>query len=623
MYFEQNTNALLRIRPDKQALIEALRQAPLLSEDDFLLLPTPEGECAFRYKGVWLHAKSSPIAKVRQAFTSACKARVDRVHVIIGLGLGYALEEATHHSPAHTVIVYEPDLSLLRFTLENVDLQALLGNERVQLVTKQTDLLNCLKPLIYAHYDPDFLLVPGEAQRFAAELPILSQNVQDVITDWQRNYRSLQRFHPQWVQRFFENLPNIVNTPALDDLADYYAGKPALIISRGPSLDDAIEDVARLEKSAVLVVVGAALHCLWQANITPDFAIFYDMNGMDEQLHGLPESYLSQITFVMSPFVRNLGQDYAMGNRRVLLCQATQIFAAWLDDALQTSHKRLQGGGSVSIAALQLALFLGCTDVALIGQDLAFPNDQVYAGGISVQKDEQGCLNLAQSDTLYMAEALPMSTIQGQNGESLQTLTAFTTYARQLVAFAQKVALEAPHVHLWNASLGGAQLDGYSLTPLSTFHERWPGWKDMSQAHPLPSALFGQEQQKQCRGHLHQAVQRLLRDLEETQAFCRKHRALLPRDLSKTLTRGARERLEDTVWLSIQQLILHLHEKPFIEYLLQFQMTPFKQRFRAYKEETRFDPKIALELSETLQKLIKELDHFGIWIQQSEEKLSS
>jgi len=112
---------------------------------------------------------------------------------------------------------------------------------------------------------------------------------------------------------------------------------------------------------------------------------------------------------------------------------------------------------------------LGCTDIALIGQDLAFPDNQVYAGGQEVIVNDNGMLDIPASDTL-ISRPMTMATVMGQEGQFLPTLRSYLGFVRQFESMAQDLGSE---YHLYNASLGGARIEGFELCPLGEIAKSW------------------------------------------------------------------------------------------------------------------------------------------------------
>jgi hypothetical protein len=613
MYFEKNVTVLLTQNPGYQALVKHLRNIASTAETDLVLLPSKDGlECGFSYQGIWLHDPKSPTDEARRTFKASCKPMVDRAHVILGLGLGYALEYTLENSPGQ-IIVYESNLPLLRFALENVDLHELFANERVKLVCNPFDLLAQLRPHVYSDYDLDFLILPGSAERMKAEIPELVQKIKLMITDWARDYRTVQQFHPQWLQQFFENVPEFAQTTDMTLLANRFAGRPAIIIGRGPSLDGAIADLISLQGSAILIAVGAALHRLYAEGVTPDFAIFYDANAVEEQLHELPEHYLDKITFLLSPTTRKYAYTHPSRGKVIFLSENGAQLSAWMDQALGQRHLRLEGGGTVSLIALQAAYTMGCRDLALIGQDLAFPNNQVYAGGISVQKDGDGKLSLTPGKALY-TKPHTVVTVIGQNGDLLETTESYASFIRQFEALANQLRQRSPEIHLTNCSLGGAKIDGYDLKPLSGFIGVWENWKpNLPGGLALqPSPILEADEQAKRRQNLKKALSGLQKEIADTIAFCETLRHTIPSP------NVAPRLLEDGVWESTQRLFIHMRNHPFVGYLVMFELIPYKQRFVAFADAETFNPGIADDLSATLERVAHSLKtQFAVWVDQA------
>lgn len=609
MYFETNANALLKRNPRHSLLVQSLAQMSSSVEEKLALVPTPDGkECGFNYDGIWLHDATAPGAEVKKAFKASCKTRSPRVHIILGLGLGYALDYAFANSQ-NEIIVYEPDLALLKFTLDNVELNILLAHPRVQLATDTFELLSQLRPFIYSDYDLDFLILPGFAAKMKDEIPALVQQIKVMISDWARDYMTVKQFHPQWVRQFLENLPQFAKTLTIDSLANQFAGKPAIVIGRGPSLDAALPAIKQLQNSSVLVAAGAALHRLFDADIIPDFAIFYDANAVTEQLYGLPDIYLSAINVIVCPHTPPAIYNYAFRESYLFLAENAAQLSDWYDKALGKKHLRLEGGGTVSVIAMQLAYFMGCREIALIGQDLAFPNNQVYAGGIPLQKDAAGNMSLTASKTLF-TKPHALTQVRGQQGESLETTVSYAGFVRHFEALAIQFKQLCPSIRLSNCSLGGAQINGYTLCPLSDFQEHWSAFDKqfvMKGSDVSNESLFKVQEQK-----LHTALSALKVELDESIRFLKKLHGKLP------AKNQSLRKMEDGVWECTQMLFQHIHDHPFIGFLAMFDLIPYKQRFLALTEMGGFDAGMVDDLANTLTKTRETLESDSLlWVSQT------
>ena len=71
------------------------------------------------YKNTYLHNRQNPLSEAKEIFSMAANSPV-AIHLVYGLGLGYLFQVASANS-AGTVILYEPDLNILRIVFSLVD----------------------------------------------------------------------------------------------------------------------------------------------------------------------------------------------------------------------------------------------------------------------------------------------------------------------------------------------------------------------------------------------------------------------------------------------------------------------------------------------------------------------
>ncbi len=574
-YWSSNETALRRSHAQHAALLATLQTVQATT--DFQLCNTPAGDYTLHYEGGFLHSPQGAMQEAAEAVLNQCQPGLGRAHLLMGLGLGYVLDTLYQHTPGQ-IVVYEPDLPLLKFILENVNLADAWASGRVQLVTHIPEVLNALRPLVVGENPLDVILVPGEAQRLHRDIPPLMAQLVDMVEERIRDFRTGQHFHRQWIRQFFQNLPHFAQTTPFEAIAPTFANKPALIIGRGPSLDAALDDIHAMADGMTLIAAGSALHALYQAGITPDMAVFYDPNGVKEQLHGLPDSYLRQIIFCISAFTDPLA--FAAPNRAKILFypQSGEAFAHWLaaecpevsECKVLSQPLLLEGGGTVSVVAMQLALALHSSSITLIGQDLAFPNQQVYAGGIALQQDENGRLALPQSETLFTAPEA-MTTVLGQNHENLPALKAYTGFIRHFERLAEANAQSNQPISLFNASIGGAAIAGYTLKPLRDFRDTdAPFLRDFSSAPDGRSTESANVLEA-----LRFAVTRLQGDLH---ACVRLHEATLA--INENTPEPLNQMPITTTSQPNQALFAFLNQHPLIAHFLLFEMITVQQRYR-------------------------------------------
>lgn len=577
MFFETNLQALLQSNDAHLPLVQRLRETEATNACQ--VFNAANGTYTLAYQDVFLHHPENPLKEVHETLAANCQAGYDRLHVILGLGMGYLLQETFNHSQGH-IVVYERDLSLLRFLLENINFAPLFSSGRVWLVDNPIDLLTQIRYKLYRQYQLDILILRGYAHLLGDQIPEIMKRITEVETDRVYDAKTGRAFHFQWLQQFLTNLPDFATMGTLDELSDLFKGKPALVISRGPSLDQSLESLRAAQDSAILIAVGGALHRLYNSGIIPDFAVFYDANGMQEQLHGLPEFYLSQITFLLSPFTQRCAFETPSQGRLLFLGQSNGQFADWLDMALGKAHSRIDGGGSVSIIGFQVAMAMGCNPITLVGQDLAFPNNQVYAGGIELQQDEQGCMALTPTETLY-AKPVTMDTVMGQNGETMQTLKSYAGFIRHFQDLAVKNAQGTNPITLYNASLGGAHLEGFLLKALPQITQDFPvAWKDSDTLAQILNATGKQVEARQLA--LGKALLDLKQDFQQMIPLIQQlsqvlqDKSILPQQ-SLALIQSAN-----------RQFVNAIDAHPFVGYWLMYELIDFRTKISQMSSTAEF-----------------------------------
>jgi len=560
MYWSQNAQALSN--QQQLELLQILEQTT--PTQNATLSQTTAGDFTLLYRDVYLHNPQGAVSEASLITQKHCKPAIGRAHLILGIGLGYLVEAVYQHSPGQ-LIVYEPDLNLLKFVLENVDLSEYLNSGRMTITNNISQMLAALREYTASEDPLDILVIPGYAQLLHAEIPPLMDAIFQMVEERIRDFKTGQHFHQQWTRQFFQNLPYFPQTAPFSAIQEVYSGKPALIIGRGPSLDQALEDIAILKDSMTLIAAGSALHRLHQANITPDMAVFYDANGIREQLHGLPEAYLREIIFIISPFTETL--CFQAPSKAKVLCypENGEDFAQWLQNTqisnpAFTAPLLLEGGGTVSLLAMQLAQRLQSKSVILIGQDLAFPNNQAYAGGIAVKQDTQGRLALERQANLFSAPEA-MTTVQGQDGQPLAALKAYASFIRHFERMAEENQKQPEPISLYNASIGGAAIQGYLLKPLAEFRNQFAPFQ-----HPRnwsEITAFSNDAYETQAEDLRHAISRLKQDLYQALAL---HEAL-----SSQAESSAQE--------AKQALYNLLNQNGLISHFLLFEMLHVQQNY--------------------------------------------
>jgi hypothetical protein len=540
VYFSDNLAALAAWEALPGAALEALKHmdCPDLALLGWEALETADGQVTIATQTGFLHHPDATLTEAQHAVDAMVTPGANRIHVLIGLGLGYCIPPIIQKSPGH-LWVLETDLRLMRFTLEHVNLVPWLTTGRLRLFTLGSKLAQALAEVVGGR-NLDVLTLPGTLNKFNEDhgpeaFDALVQTLYQTEAFGRMDWNTFRKFKTLWAQRFFQNLhPHLLDALPLaswlDVLRPHWAGCPVVLCGRGPSLTGALPALRALRSQVRLMAVGGALHPLYEAGLTPDVALFLDPHNLRSQFLGLPPEYLQEIHCVYGPFAETHSWHLPAKSKTVVWPEATQPYRDWFSGVRQRQpaaeamevHPLVQGGASVAHLGFELALLLGATPIILAGQDLAVQNNQFYAGGKPVRLDfEKNTMYVEAPGVKWapMWEA-PLIEITGQQGQALPTTHAYALFAKQ---YEQRVdALKqgpAPIPTLLNASTGGAQIDGFENTSL----EHWG--QQAAPTLPVLTSVWDTELLEFCARHaqphkmdIRADVAQLLEDIEEAAA---------------------------------------------------------------------------------------------------------
>ena len=330
-----------------------------------------------------LHSRYDPVAEAERLVRGIDVA--DRVvfHVF-GFGLGYHVEALRARASGEAIVcVYEPDLLMLRTALECRDLTGLLESRRVTFFTTpdKADLFTRLTPhaalatlgTVALDHPPSRQLHPEFHRQF-------QQWVGEFASYGRTSVNTLVLNGRCTAENVARNLGWYVASPSLSRLRDRHKGRPAIVVSAGPSLRKNKHLLKGASERAVIVAVQTTLQPLLEMGVEPHFVTSLDYHEICTRFfEQLPPTLRTELVaepkatsaiFSMYPGpVSILGNEYADG----------------LLSDMKLEKERLPSGATVAHLAYYLAEHLGCDPIVFVGQDLGFSDGLCYAPGTSYE----------------------------------------------------------------------------------------------------------------------------------------------------------------------------------------------------------------------------------------------
>jgi hypothetical protein len=457
-FFESNLSQLARADPD---LAARMRRVPW-PHPGLTLFPGRSGAPTLKAVGhdgveILLHSEYDPVREAAQ-FLDVRKLDKNDAYTLNGFGLGYlALAAAARFGSRSWIGCVEAQEGLFRAALEGVDLTPLFARERLRFFVGQDWSL-------FQRWLRSFLIDSGAMNMGVVAYPpclrLQPKFYGDVARELEvgANYRrmdwnTLLRFGRDIDRNAIRNLPVMIRSHGVRCVENLFAGLPAVVVGAGPSLNTAIPHLRRAAGKAVILSVGRALKRLIREEIVPQFVVTLDMG----------EEVVSFFRgFEIPPRVVHLfDMDSYFGASATfpgpgLTYQTLDPFSRWTAGFLG-SRGTLEKGSTVAHSAFQLAHFMGCRPILLVGVDLAFPGEKTHADGVP-----QSWGGRTEEQTLDWVM------IPGTQGKPVRSDTSFASY---VTGFEMQIAKSGAQVI--QTSEIGAMIRGSESLPLDHAVERY------------------------------------------------------------------------------------------------------------------------------------------------------
>ena len=378
-----NLAALWTHDPKLAAAIEMLDQTPSyrieLSKSGVptVAVPTADG------KSIQLHSRYQPLDEAKKLINPLPLDECVAFHVH-GFGLGYHVEQLFERASSEAVIcVMENDLLLLRTAFEQRDFTKLIRSNRVLFFwqPEKAQLLSRLMSQSAAvsmgfhnvEHAPSLQVAPqfhSQMQLWCEEFKAFTKtSISTLVLNGRRTAENVSR-----------NLPWYVACPSLSRLKDCYKGKPAVIVSAGPSLRKNKHLLPRVADKACIIAVQTTLQPLLEMGVEPQFVTSLDYHSICTRFfEKLPRGLRTEL--VAEPKATNEIFDLHTGPLSLL----GNEFAETLLAEMKLNKARLPSGATVAHLAYYVAEHCGCDPIIFIGQDLGFSDGLCYAPGTSYE----------------------------------------------------------------------------------------------------------------------------------------------------------------------------------------------------------------------------------------------
>lgn len=381
---------------------------------------------------------------------------------VYGCGFGYPVFEVmARKQPQALAVVFERDVFLFRAMLYDFDFVPLLKTNRlVFLVGDPRAFADAFEELIYSTRSlgctfPETVFTYAARRNFKEEYLEIHRYVFEQL--------SLLAFHIgndhldnlTGLRNMLGNAEEILRSPGLGCLKDAYRGFPAFLVANGPSLDRNIRELKNIRGRGLIFSMESAVKPLLKNGIKPDILTVIERTPGTYTSHFQGMDYPKDIALVCLSLVDPRVFPSFPGEKLPVF-RAKEAVSEWVGGLL-SEESQLDAGANVSHLALEIAVFLGCDPIVLVGQDFAFgPGGETHSRD-SVYYEEKG------KKTRDVIHSRPVVRIPGNDGG---TVASYGLWVNFLRGMERKIALHGDRTFL-NATEGGARIGGTACVPLA------------------------------------------------------------------------------------------------------------------------------------------------------------
>ena len=428
-------------------------------EANYEINPAQSGDSILYKNNIPVDDSMDPVWNALETYSKLEFKSIRSLTVILGIGLGYTFKEFAKRYEGK-IIIYEPNLEFLRIAFEFVDFSEELSKKNILVIHTHDDLKEAYKILFFKGYNFNFLPSNYYLNEDNKNLQELKRKINNNHGLFEQNYNNLWKKNNLWTTLLFQNIPHIINNQDMHILKDKFKNKTAVILSAGPSLDKNIENLKPYRDKVIVFCVGVAFKTAVKHGIIPDFVAVIDNR---KEIIDIPE--ISEVNLIASSntfegiFELKPKRFFNHHNKNTPAC-------TWFAKVLGIPDiEDYQTAGTVAINCLYTAKLMGCDKIILIGQDLAYTDNNCYSqnsayAGFSVNESKtvefEGEENKFEKQKEFLSRDLLY--VKGSNGKNLLTRPDYYTFILYFEEIAEQYASE---IKLINATEGGAYLKGF------------------------------------------------------------------------------------------------------------------------------------------------------------------
>jgi hypothetical protein len=312
----------------------------------------------------------------------------DNLFIVYGIGMGCHIKEIYNRMTKFSyILVIEKDKNILSTYMKYNNFSELVRSNVLFFFGDEKDIINRIHSnigvitLLSSALNTVGIILPAYRQIYSMDFIynlnskiievikhiffLLGNDVQDTIYGF---------------ENYVRNIKELLKSPDLNCVKDKYRGKPAIIVSAGPSLDKNVQLLKKVEGKALILATDAVLGTLKKYNIVSDGVFSVERVKKTYEAFYKDKKINEETVFIGPTVVRKEILDCLRENKKLLFLKKGEGPSMWIGKNIVKKYTYLTTGASCAHTAFSFARFVGADPIIFVGQDLAYTKDGVTHG---------------------------------------------------------------------------------------------------------------------------------------------------------------------------------------------------------------------------------------------------
>lgn len=413
--------------------------------------------------GRWLllHSKYDPVQEAERIAGQYVEEIAKYDHIFFyGLGMGYHVQAIMEKFPDKTYTLYEPNPYIFYHFITHRDIKTFKWPSiKHFFIETSTESGRQFITQFAAVVKDKVLLIPLPSYEriFKEQYQQFNQQFKTAIIDKRQEYHVNLAFSKRWVINSLVNFPKVLQTTNIFERKKALQGKPVIIVSAGPSLEDEYDNLRyiKVHGLAYIFAVGSANKALIAKGIYPDAVCTYDPQKHNYLVFSrLYEENITSIPMIFGTSVGYETIEKYQGPKLHMITSQDTVSQYYLQMAENKRTDFVYDAPSIAIVTFQLLCKLGASLIILVGQNFAFRNNQYYSADVEYKSRTYKVKEEDLKEQLYVEDV---------HGNQVLTNRGFNVMRQNLEQYIKLYA----HQKVINTTQGGAKIHGAPFMPLS------------------------------------------------------------------------------------------------------------------------------------------------------------